>query len=208
MQFLPDPIYYQPYFEFQLQEPKKITIIINNDRKHTLHLLTNLPEKNRPNPNDKNVLFYKAGTYDIGILDLKDNQTLYLESGARLKGMVRIKNAKNVKITGRGMIDGADNKAEHNDPGGNDPWRLIYMDHSENIRIEGITLFNSHKWTMHCYACKGVEVDNINIVNWDFGSDGFDISASQDVKVKNSFFRTNDDCIVLKSISFQKKMLL
>jgi hypothetical protein len=194
-------------FEFTLDKPKKITILINNDRKNALHILTNLPEKSRPNPNDKNVLFYKAGkTYDVGVLDLKDNQTLYIESGARLKGMVRIKDSKNVKIAGRGMIDGTDNKARSNDPGSNEPFRLIYMDHSENIKIEGITLFNSLRWTVHPYACKNLEIDNINIVNWNYGSDGFDISGCQNVKVKNSFFRTNDDCIVIKSLSLGDKM--
>jgi hypothetical protein len=194
-------------FEFTLDKPKKITILINNDRKNALHILTNLPEKSRPNPKDKNVLFYKAGkTYKVGILDLKDNQTLYIESGARLKGMVRIKDSKNVKIMGRGMIDGTDNKSRSNNPDRNEPFRLIYMDHSENIKIEGITLFNSLKWTIHPYACKNIEIDNINLVNWDYGSDGFDISGCQNVKVKNSFFRTNDDCIVIKSLSLADNM--
>jgi len=193
-------------FEFTLNEPKKITIIINNDRKNTLHILTNLPEKNRPDPGDKNVLYYKAGTHDIGVLDLKSSQTLYLESGAKLKGMVRIRDAKNVKIMGRGMIDGTDNKSEGNYRFTNGQFRLIYMDNSENIRIEGIMLFNSHKWTMHSYACKGIEIDNINIVNWDYGSDGYDISACQNVTVKNSFVRANDDCIVLKALSLEENM--
>lgn len=193
-------------FEFTLDEPKKITILINNDRKNALHILTNQPEKSRPKQGDKNVLYYKAGTYDIGILDLKDNQTLYLASGARLKGMVRIRDARNVKIMGRGMIDGTDNKSKHNDRFGNEPFRLIYMDSSENIRIEGITLYNSLKWTIHPYACKNLEIENINIVNWDYGSDGIDISACQNVKVMNSFLRTNDDCIVVKSLSLGPKM--
>ena len=194
-------------FEFTLTEPKKITILINNDRNNALHILTSLPEKERPDPDDENVLFYKAGkTYDVGVLDLKDNQTLYIESGAKLKGMIRIRDADNVKILGRGMIDGTDNKSRNNNPNSNEPFRLIYMDHSENIKIEGITLFNSLKWTIHPYACKKIEVDNINVVNWDYGSDGFDISGCQNVKVKNSFFRTNDDCIVIKSLSLADKM--
>ena len=194
-------------FEFTLQEPKKITLIINNDRKYTLHILTNRPETNRPDPKDNNVLFYKGGkTYDIGVLDLKDDQTLYIESGARLKGMVRIRDAKNVTIKGRGMIDGTDNRAGRNTRFSNEPFRLIYLDNAHHVKIEGITLHNSLKWTLHAYACHNIEVDNINIVNWNYGSDGFDISACQDVTVKNSFFRTNDDCIVVKALSLEDKM--
>jgi len=120
--------------------------------------------------------------------------------------MVRIKDAKNVKIAGRGMIDGTDNKSRSNDRFTNEPFRLIYMDNSENIRIEGITLYNSLKWTIHPYACKNLEIENINIVNWDYGSDGIDISACQNVKVRNSFLRTNDDCILVKSLSLGPQM--
>jgi polygalacturonase len=80
------------------------------------------------------------------------------------------------------------------------------MDHSEDIKIEGITLFNSMRWTIHPYACKGLEMDNIRVLNWDFGSDGTDISACQDVSITNSFYRTNDDPIVIKALSFSDKM--
>ncbi|MHC5140584.1 MAG: hypothetical protein ACYSOD_01045, partial [Planctomycetota bacterium] len=138
--------------EFTLAEPKKITVIVNNDTTRALHLLTNYPETNRPDPEDEQVLFYKGGkTYDIGILDLKNNQTLYLESGARLKGMVRIRDASNVTIMGRGMIDGTDNRSEGNGRFGNEPWRLIYMEKGSDIKIEGITLYKSLKWTLHAY---------------------------------------------------------
>jgi len=194
-------------FEFTLHEPKKITILVNNDRKNALHILTSLPEKKRPNPDDENVLFYKAGnTYDVGVLDLKDNQTLYIEGGAKLKGMVRVKDADNVKILGRGMIDGTDNKSKGNGRFNNEPWRLIYLENAKNVRIEGISLYNSLKWTIHSYDCNNLEIDNINIVNWDYGSDGIDISGCRNVKVAKSFLRTNDDCIVIKALSFNDKM--
>jgi len=189
-------------FEFKLEKPEDLTLFLNNDKNNVLHILTNSPEQERPNPDDKDVLYYKGGeTYEIGVLDLKDNQTLYLESGAKLKGMVRFIDAKNVKIMGRGMLDGGENKASCHGRDCDEPWRMIYMDNSENIKIEGITIFNSLKWTIHPYSCKKLHIDNINILNWDFGSDGIDVCASQQVKITNSFLRTNDDCVVLKSLS-------
>lgn len=194
-------------FEFTLDQPKKITILLNNDKRDALHLLTNSIEKVTVKPGDENVLYYKGGkVYDIGVLDLKDNQTLYLESGARLKGMVRVKDAKNVKILGRGMIDGTDNKSGGNARFKDEPWRLIYMENSSNVEVKGITLFNSKRWTLHPYNVSNLLIDNINIVNWDFGSDGIDLSSCSDVKILNSFLRTNDDCIVVKAISFDKNM--
>jgi hypothetical protein len=194
-------------FEFRLEEPEDITVLVNNDRNDCLHILTSLPEANRPNPDDDNVLFYKAGqTYDVGVLDLKDNQTLYIESGAKLMGMIRIRDAENVTIMGRGMIDGSDNLLEKMNSGKDKPWRLILMERARNVRIEGITLYNSLKWTVHPQASRNVEIENINILNWNYGSDGIDISASQEVRVANSFLRTNDDCIAVKALSFQDNM--
>ena len=87
-----------------------------------------------------------------------------------------------------------------------EPWRLIYMENSQNVQIQGITLYNSLKWTVHPYNVRNLQIDNINIVNWDYGSDGIDLSSCSDVKISNSFLRTNDDCIVVKAISFDEKM--
>ena len=196
-------------FEFTLDQPKKITILLNNDRTNGLHLLTNSIEKVTVDPKDENVIYYKGGeVYDIGVLDLKDNQTLYVESGARLKGMVRVRDAKNVKILGRGIIDGTDNKSSGNGRFNDQPWRLIYMENAKNIQVKGITLYNSKSWTLHPYNVSNLEINNINIVNWNFGSDGIDLSSCRDVKILNSFLRTNDDCIVVKAISFDKKMFV
>tara|TARA_S200000501_G_scaffold12712_1_gene11238 strand:- start:1530 stop:3047 length:1518 start_codon:yes stop_codon:yes gene_type:complete len=194
-------------FEFTLDKPRKITILLNNDKRNVLHLLTNSIEEKTVDPKEDNVLYYKGGKiYDIGVLDLKDNQTLYVEGGARLKGMVRIRDAKNVKILGRGIIDGTDNKSSGNGRFKDEPWRLIYIENSSNIEIKGITLYNSLKWTLHPYNVNDLHIDNINIVNWDYGSDGIDLSSCRDVKISNSFLRTNDDCIAVKAISFDKKM--
>jgi len=191
--------------EFAMDEPEMITVRVNRNNKNVLHLLTSHPETDRPSPEDANVLYYAGPKeYDVGILELKDNQTLYIEGGAKLNGMILVKDAQNVKIKGRGMIDGTFNESSGNHPEGEEPWRLIYMTRSENIEIEGITLYNSLRWTIHPYTCKGIEIKNIRILNWNYGSDGTDISACQDVRIANSFYRTNDDCIAIKALSFQE----
>jgi hypothetical protein len=100
------------------------------------------------------------------------------------------------------MIDGTDNRSEGNARFKDEPWRLIYMENARNVKVEGITLYNSLRWTIHTYDCHNLEFDHINIVNTEYGSDGIDISGCQRVRVADSFLRTNDDCIVLKSLSF------
>jgi hypothetical protein len=191
--------------EFVLDDPEMITLKVNGSNKNVLHLLCSLPETDLPDPDDPDVLYYAGPkVYDVGVLELKDNQTLYIEAGAKLNGMVLVKDARNVTIRGRGMIDGTFNKSSGNHPEGGEPWRLIYMTRSENIKIEGITLYNSLKWTIHPYSCKQININNIRILNWNYGSDGTDISACQDVTISNSFYRTNDDCIAIKAASFEE----
>lgn len=191
-------------FEFVLDKPEKITLFTNNDRFNALHIITGRPEKNKPNATDKNVLYYTAGkTYDVGILDLTDNQTLYIEGGAKLRGMVRVRNAKNVKILGRGMIDGSINKQVKGDKE-NDPFRLIYLENATDVEINGITLFNSLRWTIHPKACTDLRIEKIRIFNWDFGSDGIDLVSCKNVVITDSFLRTNDDCIAIKALSGER----
>lgn len=194
--------------EFTLTQPEMLTLKLNDRNSHLLHLLTSPPETDKPKPDDPNVLYYAGpAQYDIGILELQNNQTLYLEAGARLNGMVLIKDAQNLKIRGRGMIDGSVNQFEGNAPEGDQLWRLIYMLRSENIEIDGITLFNSPKWTIHLHSCKNLRINNIRIINWRYGTDGTDISACQDVEITRSFCRTNDDAIAIKALSFAPNAL-
>jgi len=189
--------------EFTLQRPEMITLKLNDSNNHTLHFLTSHPETDRPDPENTNVLYYAGpGEYDVGILELASNQTLYIEAGAKLNGMVLIKDAQNVKVKGRGMIDGTYNEFIGNHPEGDAPWRLVYMVRSQNIVIEGITLYNSRSWTIHPYSCNNLWINNIRILNWEYGSDGTDISACQEVKITDSFYRTNDDPIAIKALSF------
>jgi len=189
-------------FEFDLSEPKMLTVLVNNDKNNALHLLTSLPQSSPPRTNDANVLYYKAGkAYDVGVLDLTNNQTLYIEGGAVLRGMVRVQGATNVSILGRGMIDGSNNRASGSGLN-NEPWRLIYLDHADNVRVEGITLFNSLHWTFHNFACKALKINNIRILNWNYGSDGIDSCSCQDEVISDCFIRSNDDCLVFKALDF------
>jgi hypothetical protein len=189
--------------EFTLDTPEMVTVQINGDLSEVLHLFTSYPETNIPNPGDPDVIYYAGpNEYDIGVLQLQDNQTLYIEAGAKLNGMVFANGATNVKIRGRGMIDGTDLNTSGNYPAGEEPWRLIYMVNSQNIEIEGITLYNSKHWTLHLHQCTNLNMDNIRVLNFRNGSDGTDLSSCQDVVITNSFYQTGDDGIVIKALSF------
>jgi hypothetical protein len=178
---------------FILYNPVQLSIELNGENERPLYILANPPEVLIPDKNDDNVVFFEGGkVYDVKHYKLKSNQHIYIEGGAIVKGMFDLKNLENVKISGRGIIDGTDND-ELELP------RLIKMDHSSNIEVSGITLLNSLRWTIQPSDCNNVLFDNVKILNWDTGSDGIDVCSSNNVMVKNSFLRCNDDCIVIKA---------
>nr|MCU0451852.1 glycosyl hydrolase family 28 protein [Bernardetiaceae bacterium] len=46
--------------------------------------------------------------------------------------------------------------------------------------------------------CRQVNIRNVKIVSWKFGSDGIDLVATSGVRVADCFLRCNDDCIAIK----------
>lgn len=167
-----------------------------------------------------------SGKFLIGTLILKDNVELHLQPGAILLGspdyrdypeiihkydsrtnglyakhfMVFAEGAKNISITGTGIIHG--NGLEHfqeSDPQNQRPF-MIRLVNCENVTIRDVKLLESANWTLHLLGCTDVNVDGINIDNHVRSNrDGIDIDACNRVTVANSRFSTGDDAIVMKS---------
>jgi hypothetical protein len=167
-----------------------------------------------------------AGTFLIGTLILKDNVELHLQPGAVLLGSPDFKNyaeiihkmdsrtnglyakhfmifaegAKNISITGTGIIhgNGLENFQE-SDPQNERPFMIRLVD-CENILIRDVKLLESANWTLHLLGCRDVNIDGVAIENGtDSNRDGLDIDACNRVTVSNSRFLTGDDAIVMKS---------
>ncbi len=176
---------------FKLSKPGALSIEFHNESKRVVTLFANPPEGPAPNPADPHVKFFKAGTvYDAGAIELADGDHLYIEGGAYLKGSVRAKGAKNIRISGRGMIDGG--QLPQNT-------RMVLLDHVDGASLEGIVLIDSRTWTVEPLFCQNLTIDNLKIVNWHTGSDGIDLVGTSHVTIKNCFVRANDDCIVIKT---------
>ncbi|HET7178198.1 MAG TPA: glycoside hydrolase family 28 protein [Chryseosolibacter sp.] len=167
-----------------------------------------------------------AGTYLIGTLVLKGNVNLTLRPGAVLLGspnysdysaidqkfesrtrnlyakyfMIFAEDAKNISITGSGIIDG--NGRDHfreTYPQNLRPF-MIRLVNCENVTIRDVHLLESANWTLHLLGCRDVNIDGVAIENSGEGNrDGLDIDASERVTVSNSRFLTTDDAIVLKT---------
>ena len=76
---------------------------------------------------------------------------------------------------------------------------MIWLGHSTNIRITGVSFVRSPSWTFALFDCSRVVVDGVYLYTslkeavW---ADGIDIVSCKDVSIANSTIITGDDCIV------------
>ncbi len=167
-----------------------------------------------------------AGTYLIGTLILKDNVEIHLQPGATILGspdykdypeiihkfdsrtnglyakhfMIFAEGARNIAITGTGVIHGNGLKNyQKSDPQNLRPF-MVRLVNCSNVTIRDVRLLESANWTLHLLGCQDVNIDGIVIENGTRSNrDGLDIDACNRVTVSNSRFRTGDDAIVMKS---------
>ena len=188
-------------------------------------------------------LCFKVGRYLTGTIELKDNVTIDLGEGAILVGspcpydykhvvggfigFVTAKGAKNIGITGLGVIDGQGRTVANNylaqiavgyiqdgkvvDGGSyiKDPLGLgrpadrphaLYFRECENVVVKGINIRNSACWTSTYDQCKNVLIEKVTIDSRAFwNNDGMDIVDCENLTVRNCFVNASDDGICLKS---------
>ncbi len=171
---------------------------IEPDGKHgPLLLFANHIEENLPNPTDAGVKYFGPGVHQAGKIELSDNETLYIAGGAIVKGGIHAK-GKNIRITGRGILDGLDY------PRFKGPtYTIIDLDHCSNALIDGIIIKDGWGWNLNMRGCCGVTVRDIKLVAVRcMNNDGIDICNSRDVLIEDSFIRSEDDCIAIKGFGF------
>lgn len=195
-----------------LNEPIKLSIEINEGIDDNLMIFANPPEIDIPEKYDKDVIYFAPGIHYIddeyGFLELKSNQTLYLAGGAVLHARIIAKNVQNIKITGRGIIDGSTLLGRHPDYyrkylGEPDTIRrpnFVRFTNCDNITVEGIVLNDSPAWMLVFNSCNDVKVDNLKGFGYVDNSDGIDIVGGKNITINDVFLRNNDDCIVLKGM--------
>ena len=156
--------------------------------------------------NAKNVIYFGAGTHDVGILELKSGQAVYIDEGAVVYATVKAFHAENIKIFGRGILDNSKNKekilyeqnVENNSVAVNNAYRdnAVSLVCCKNIEIDGITIRDSLLYNIDVFSCENVNINAIKIIgSWRYNTDGVHFANCINCSLKNSFVRTFDDGI-------------
>ena len=184
--------------EFPLTTPGQFSVELDGDLKRPLFLFANPPET-EVSPTAPSGFHRFAGgkVHEPGIIEVKSGETVYLAPGAVVRGAVRARNAKNIRILGRGVLDGGRNRELL----GGQQVHLIDLQECEDVTIDGLTLINSLTWQIVPVACSNVTIRNVKIVSGNNSDDGIDVVRSRHVTIERCFIRTKDDCIAVKTMS-------
>jgi hypothetical protein len=182
---------------FTLNQPRNLTVEINGDTIHSLHLFASPIETDAPRPDDPNVIYFGPGIHEIhdGI-KVTSGKTLYVAGGAILRGIgatggsVVTLAGDHVALRGRGIIDGSACPIHT---------RHLLAVRGTDVAIDGVILHDSSTWNVPIRQSDRVTVTNLKIIGCRANSDGIDICNSRDVTVDGCFIRTLDDLIVVKS---------
>ncbi|MFH1717342.1 MAG: glycosyl hydrolase family 28 protein [Planctomycetota bacterium] len=176
---------------FQLDRPCNLSVEINGDIKRPLFLFANPLEQDPPKPGDENVRYFEGGKiHEAGEIKIESGQTVYIAGGAIVRGRIRAEGAENVRVLGRGILDGS---------GRDYKTQMVKLSGCSNVELNGIIVFNSYGWTLVPVKSQNLRFANVKVIGWRDNDDGIDIVGCTNLSVENCFLRTKDDCIAVKA---------
>ncbi len=120
-------------------------------------------------------------------------------------GIITGVNVDNVVIYGEGTINGNSSKETWwKNPkvmvGAYRP-RLFFINHCNNVTLQGVTFCNSPSWTLHPYFSNDLKFFNLTIQNPSDSpnTDGLDPESCKNIEIAGVKFSLGDDCIAIKS---------
>lgn len=205
---------------FILDRPANLSVEVNRDRFHNLHLFAGAIEE-APDKTGENVLvvsgslerpgflgdgvnaqleampegrmlYVEPGIYYIGesIWHLPSHTHIYLEGGAVLIGGLALEHGEGLTISGRGILYLADYHRFTCING-------IRINHSRDIMIENLIFINPPHYTVALGDCENVTLRNLKSFSCEGWSDGLDMMSCRRVLAEGCFLRTSDDCVAI-----------
>ncbi|MDZ7314767.1 MAG: glycosyl hydrolase family 28 protein [candidate division KSB1 bacterium] len=177
--------------DFRLAGPEKL--YIETDDLPPLLFFADPPEEETPSAHDPKVRYFGPGVHEAGMMTLHDGETLYLAPGALVYGGVRAEGARNIRILGRGTLDGGYHYRS-----------MVLFTDCRDVSVEGVTIRNGVGWTNTLVNCEEVVYRDVKIISFGPSGDGINPVNSRRVTIQRCFFRCTDDCIAVKTPDYDK----
>lgn len=186
---------------FEITHPDTYTIAFDGSPERAVHIFANAMETDLPNFDDENVIYIGPGEWQVDTIVLKDNQTLYIAGGAVVHGIVQANFAKNVKVMGRGIIDGS----FYDGWKGKVAYIPLKFDNCEDVTIKDLIILNANAWVCQAFQSKNGIIDGLKIISPRPNGDGITLQSCEYYEVKNCFVRSWDDSLVVKNYGTSTK---
>jgi hypothetical protein len=163
---------------FKLNKPANLSLEVNDDLFHNLHLFANPVQKMVVDKNDTNLIYFGPGVHEIPgqVLSVPSGKTVFVAGGAVLKGQLLVQNASHVRILGSGMVDQSIKMG-------------IRIANSKNVQVEGL-------FATQCFTggSDSVTIRNVKVFSYYGWGDGMNVISSRNVIIDRVFNRNSDDC--------------
>jgi polygalacturonase len=176
--------------------------------------------------NGGGTVYLPAGTWLTGTVYLESQVTIWLDTGCTLLGskdkgdygrphtltdtqsetfsywaILAGKNLRHIAIRGRGIIDGQGTNFKYK--GGPRP-KNVYLENCRDVLIEGVRLRDAGSWMQHYRNCDRLTIRDIAVFNHvSYNNDGLNIDSCRDVVITGCTVDSDDDAVVLKSLSLK-----
>ena len=163
---------------FIIDTPRNLSVEVNDDIFHNLHLFANPVDSFVTDRKDKDLIYFGPGIHRF-----KDNKycipsgkTVYVAGGAVMMGQMIIEDVHDVRLLGRGIIDCSVKMG-------------ISISRSRNVYVEGLV-------TTQCATggSDSVTIRNVKSISYYGWGDGMNVFASNNVLFDGVFCRNSDDC--------------
>ncbi|MDQ0169250.1 glycosyl hydrolase family 28 protein [Paenibacillus tundrae] len=208
------------HISLHLDGPQQLSLEVDGDRFHNLHIFANPLEQDIPQVSNEgvlllapgmhhsadmletlarassevrtNVIYFQPGIhhFDTSRLEVPSHTIIYIAGGAVIYGGFICNRVEDVVIRGRGILYMSDFEKTTF-------YRGVEINYSRNISIEGITFIDPPHYTVLIGQSEAIDICNIKTFSTRGWSDGIDMMACSDVNIDNVFLRTSDDCIAI-----------
>ena len=186
---------------FTVNTPDTYTVTFNDSPARAIHIFANPLEVNPPKEGDENVVYIGPGEWKAESIILEDNQTLYLAGGAVVHGIIQANYASNIKVMGRGIVDGSFYESWM----GKTAFVPLKFDNCDGVEIRDIIVLNPNAWVCSALSSKNGLIDGIKIISSRPNGDGITLQSCENYLVQNSFVRSWDDNLVVKNYAGNSK---
>lgn len=214
---------------FHLDRPRKLSIEVNGDRFHNLHLFANPLDKEAPDPSGALVEVIEPGIHrneHLKTLAQSDDRisdaphVIYFAPGIHWieETVLHVPSHTTVYLAGGAILMGSlvCKHAENVTIRGRgiiclepfhrfSAFRAIRLQFSRNILIEGIIAVDPPHYSIYIGESENVTIRNFKSFSTRGWSDGIDIMASSRIEIDDVFMRNSDDCIAIYGSRWQYK---